>query len=365
MSDARVQAAIAHWAPRYVTNGVPVGDFTEVTSRIGSWDEWCAAWSARGEIHAGYGRQALADGHERSAGEHFVRAALCHHFGKFLFVHDRAQMRQAHGRALAAHRAALPLLDPPGERVTIPYDPVPLRANLRKPHGAVRPPIVLMVMGLDSAKEEVGTYEQSFLDRGMATLAFDGPGQGEAEYDLPMRHDYEIPVAAVIEYVESRGDLDADRIGLWGVSLGGHYVVRAAAFEPRIRACVSLSGAYDVAESWDQRPPMSKLAYRVRSHVETEQLTLEHVRAFNLSGVAEKVTCPLYVVGGTDDRLVPPSAAERIAAEASGPTRLNLVEGGNHVVNNKPYAYRPQTADWLADTLRTAGDLAPPRPGGG
>ncbi|MGH3666272.1 MAG: alpha/beta hydrolase [Egibacteraceae bacterium] len=351
MADPRVEAAIAHWAPRYVTNGVPVGDFHEVTASIDTWDGWCAAWSERGRAHEQFGDEALLAGHGRSAGEHFVRAALCYHYGKFLFVHDRQQLRASHERAVAAHRKALPLLHPPGERVDIGFGSTTLTGNLRRPAATHRPPVVLMVMGLDSAKEEVGTYEQCFLDRGLATLAFDGPGQGEAEYQLPIRHDYEVPVAAVADYVQDRPDLDGERIGLWGVSLGGHYVVRAAAFEPRISACVSLSGAYDVAESWDQRPPMSRLAYQVRSHVDTPEAAFEHVQAFTLAGVAEQVTCPLYVVGGTHDRLVPASAAQRIADQAAGPTVLNLVEGGNHVVNNKPYAYRPQSADWLADTL--------------
>ena len=351
MADPRVEAAIAHWAPRYVTNGVPVGDFAEVTAGIDSWDEWCSAWSQRGLVHEAFAEQAMTQGHERSAGQHYVEAALCHHFGKFLFVHDVPQMRAAHERAVAAHRKALPLLDPPAERVEIPYGAFTLKGNLRKPSNVERPPIVVMVMGLDSAKEEEGTYEQTFLDRGLATLAFDGPGQGEAEYDIPMRHDFEVPVAAVVDYVESREDLDGERVGLWGVSLGGHYVVRAAAFEPRIRACVSLSGAYSVFESWDGRPSISRLAYQVRMHAASVEEATERVRALDLTGVAAKVTCPLYVVGGTKDRLLPPTAAQRIAAEASGPTILNLVEGGNHVANNKPYAYRPQSADWLADTL--------------
>ncbi len=351
MADPRVEAAIAHWAPRYVTNGVPVGDFQEVASSVESWDEWCSAWSQRGTVHELYAAEAMESGHFRSAAQHYVEAALCHHFGKFLFVHDVPQMRAAHERAVAAHRAALPLLDPPAERVEIGYGSFTLQANLRRSRGVDRPPVVVMVMGLDSAKEEAGTYEQTFLDRGLSTLSFDGPGQGEAEYDIPMRHDFEVPVAAVVDYVESRADLDGQRVGLWGVSLGGHYVVRAAAFEPRIRACVSLSGAYDVSESWDARPSISRLAYRVRMHATSDAETANGIRAFNLAGVAKQVTCPLYVVGGTKDRLVPASAAKRIAAEASGPTVLNLVEGGNHVVNNKPYAYRPQSADWMADTL--------------
>jgi 2,6-dihydroxypseudooxynicotine hydrolase len=114
---------------------------------------------------------------------------------------------------------------------------------------------------------------------------------------------------------------------------------------------VSLSGAYDVLESWGTRPSLNREAYRVRSHLRTEEEVRERLPAFSLAGVAGRVRCPLYVVGGTADRLVPGSAAERIAAEAQGPTVLNLVEGGNHVVNNKPYRYRPQSADWLAGQL--------------
>lgn len=356
MADAAVEAAVSHWAPRFVTNGVPVGDFAEVTRSVERWDDWCSVWAARGDVHRALGEEAGEGGYLRSAGEHFLRAALCYHFGKFLFVHDREQQRRVHHQAVAAHRTGLPHLDPLGERVEIPYRPIPLRGNLRRPAKAERPPVVVMVMGLDSAKEEVWTYEQTFLDRGMATLAFDGPGQGEAEYDLPMRHDWEVPVGAVVDYVEGRDDLDGDRIGLWGVSLGGHYVVRAAAFEPRIRACVSLSGSYSVVESWEQRPEISRLAYRVRSHLATEEETVGHLRSFDLSGVASRVRCPLYVLGGTEDRLIPPSASERIAAEAAGPAVLNLVEGGNHVCNNKPYAYRPQSADWMAERLAAGTD---------
>jgi fermentation-respiration switch protein FrsA (DUF1100 family) len=63
------------------------------------------------------------------------------------------------------------------------------------------------------------------------------------------------------------------------------------------------------------------------------------------------VTCPLYVVAGTRDRLTPHTAGQRIASEASGPVVLDVVEDGNHVVNNMPYRYRSQTADWLVETL--------------
>jgi 2,6-dihydroxypseudooxynicotine hydrolase len=80
-----------------------------------------------------------------------------------------------------------------------------------------------MAMGLDSSKEEMDSYESLFLNRGLATLTFDGPGQGEGEYDFAIRHDYEVPVGAVFDWLETRTDIDSGNAGLWGVSLGGYY----------------------------------------------------------------------------------------------------------------------------------------------
>ena len=180
--DARVEAAISHWAPRFVANGVPLSDFQEVTANLERWEEWLPAWSRQAAVHEALGREALAAGYGRSAGEHLTRAGVCYHFAKFVAVDDYESMRAAHRKAVECRQAALPHIDPPGERVEIPYEGTQLYGILRKPRGVDRPPVVVMCMGLDSAKEEMDAYESVFLARGMATLAFDGPGQGEAEY---------------------------------------------------------------------------------------------------------------------------------------------------------------------------------------
>ncbi|MQA87794.1 MAG: alpha/beta hydrolase [Streptosporangiales bacterium] len=349
--DERVLAAIEHWAPRFVSNGVPLADFQEVTSAVARWEEWCAAWSRRAAVHEELGRAALAEGHELSAGEHLTRAAVCYHFAKYLFVNDLDQMRTAHERAVTCRTLALPHLRPPGERVEIPFAGTVLAGNLRRPPTPARPPVVAMVMGLDSTKEEMDSYESMFLDRGMATLAFDGPGQGEAEYELPIRGDYELPVGAVVDWLERRDDVDAGRLGIWGVSLGGYYAPRAAAFDPRIKACIALAGPYDLSECWDRMPSLTREAFRVRSHLRTEEDAREHAATLSLSGLASRITCPLLVVFGKQDRLIPYQAAERLTAEASGPTTLLMIENGNHVANNRGYRYRPQSADWMADQL--------------
>ena len=349
--DPRVESAIAHWAPRFVVNGVPLTDFQEVTASVDRWEDWCAAWSRRAAIHEALGDKAYADGHKLSAGEHWTRAAVCYHFGKFLFVNDTAQMKAAHAKAVECRNKALPLLDPPGERVAIPYEGKVLYGNLRKPKGVAKPPVVVMCMGLDSAKEEMDDYENRFLKRGVATLAFDGPGQGEAEYDIPICPEYERPVKAVVDFIETRKDLDASRIGVWGVSLGGYYAPRAAAFEKRLKACVALSGAYERTGSFEGRPVINTEAFRVRTHSATPDEAWKKILRMTLRGCAQDITCPIYIVAGTNDRLISADDAKKLAADVKGPCVLSIIEGGNHVVNNYWYRYRDQTADWMATQL--------------
>ncbi|HEX6002625.1 MAG TPA: YqiA/YcfP family alpha/beta fold hydrolase [Burkholderiales bacterium] len=349
--DPRVEAAISHWVPRFVVNGVPLTDFQEVTAGVDRWEDWCRAWSARAAIHEGLGDTSLAAGFKLSAGEHYTRAAVCYHFGKFLFVNDLDEMRAAHLKAVACRNKALPLLDPPGERFAIAYEGKQLYGNLRKPAGVEKPPLVLMCMGLDSAKEEMDDYENRFLERGVATLAFDGPGQGEAEYDFAICPEYERPVKAVMDYLETRSDIDPARIAIWGVSLGGYYAPRAACFEKRLKACVALSGAYERSASFEGRPIINVEAFRVRSKSANLEEAGKIAVRMTLKGIAKNITCPIYIVAGTRDRLVPHSHAEKLAAEVSGPCELLIVEGGNHVVNNLWYRYRDQTADWLATRL--------------
>ena len=351
MPDARVQSAIAHWAPRFVSNGVPLTDFEEVTSGVERWEDWCRAWSARAAVHEELGRKSLADGYRLSAGEHLTRAAVCYHFSKFVFVVDYEQMKAAHRKAVECRNLALPLIDPPGERVQIPYEGRHLAGILRKPAGVARSPVVVMCMGLDSTKEEMDTNETVFLARGMATLTFDGPGQGEGEYDFAIRGDYEVPVKAVLDFIGTRGDLDAARVGLWGVSLGGYYAPRAAAFEKRIKACIALSGPFEWVEYFDQLPELTRHTFQVRSRSRTMAEVRDRAATLTLKNVAKKITCPLFVVAGKQDSIVPWQEGERLAAAASGPVVRCFIDDGNHVANNRVYRWRPQSADWMARQL--------------
>ncbi|HEV2457004.1 MAG TPA: alpha/beta fold hydrolase [Ktedonobacterales bacterium] len=351
--DERVRVAVEHWAPRFVANGVDPSDFQRVTARTERWDDWCREWSACGAMHQQLGEDAEAQGCYVSAGEHFLHAAMSYHFGKFLFLHRPDELRAAHERAVGAYRRGLPYFEFPGERVAIPYeDGATMYGILRKPWHTPKPPVVILIPGLDSVKEELHAYGDDFLRRGMAVLAIDGPGQGEMEFEQPMRFDYEVPVRFAIDCLEARSDLSADRVGLLGVSLGGYYAPRAAAFEPRVQAAISVAGWCSItAEHFAHAPPLTRAAFVARLKVRDEAEAYTALQRFKLDGVMQKVRCPLLVIMGRQDRIVPPQEAERMADMAGGETVLWMFEEGNHVCNNIPYKYRPQQADWMRRQL--------------
>jgi 2,6-dihydroxypseudooxynicotine hydrolase len=350
VTDPRITHA-HHFLSRFTVNGVAASDFEDVVGSLSHWDEWCAAWSKRAAVHEEMGRAALAGKHYISAAEHLSRAAATYHFAKYLFVQDMDQMRAAHAKAVECLNLALPHLDPPGERVLIPYEGKHLVGTLRRPKGVARPPIVLMTMGLDSTKEELLTFETGFLDRGMAILAFDGPGQGEAEYDFPIRYDYENVVGPVIDWLLKRDDIDTDRIGIWGISLGGYYAPRTVAFEKRIKACIANCGPYNWGALWEKLPALTRDAYIRRSHSATPEEAHEKAFKLSLEGVASKIQCPLFVIAAGLDKLCPPEDAQKLASQARGPTTLLVIPDGNHVAHNRFYKYRNQSADWMAEQL--------------
>jgi 2,6-dihydroxypseudooxynicotine hydrolase len=353
--DDQLASAISHWAPRFTTNGVTVSDFERIRAELTGWDDWCRVWSRVGAEHEQLGREALAEQRRRSAGEHLAQAATYYHFAKFLFVHDLDQLRAAHAAAVRCLDDALPYLDPPGRRVPIPFGGSELVGVLRLPPGPGPHPAVVLIPGLDSAKEEFRSTERLFLDRGLATFSVDGPGQGEAEYDLPIRGDWEIPGAAILDALSVQSEVDADRLAVWGVSLGGYYAPRVAAGDTRVRACVALAGPYNFGDCWPRLPALTRAAFRVRSGAADDADARQRANGLDLAGRVAGIRCPLLVVFGRLDRLIPYQQAERLAAEAAAagvPVQLLMLEQGNHGAMNVAPWHRPRTADWLARVLR-------------
>ncbi len=350
-TDRRLSDAIAHWKPRFTTNGVAPFDFERITGGIDRWEQWCAAWSAVAADHEELGREALSEKRTRSAGDHLARASVYYHFAKFVFVEDLEQMRTAHSNAVRCLMDALPHLDPPGERVEIPFEGSQLVGVLRRPGGVDSAALVVLIPGLDSTKEEFRSTEELFLERGLATFSVDGPGQGEAEYDLAIRGDWEVPGAAILDHVARLPGIDPNRIGIWGVSLGGYYSPRVASEDLGVKACVALAGPFNFGEVWDGLPSLTRDTFRVRAKVGSEEDARQRAFELSLEGRARKITAPLQIVMGKLDRLFPWEHGQRLADSAAGTVDFLLLPDGNHGCANVFYRHRYHTADWMAEQL--------------
>jgi pimeloyl-ACP methyl ester carboxylesterase len=347
----RVQIAAHHWQPRFVANGIDVNDFEDVLARTTEWSDWGPNWHAMGGVHEAIGIE--AEGRERmvSAAAAYQRAAWCYHLGKFLWFEDPELHATLRDSAVAVYRRALAHLDPPAQRLEIPFEGHSIPAHLRRPRAPVTPPLVLIVPGLDSSKEEMFSIEDEFLRRGMATLSIDGPGQSENSVDFAIRPNWETVITPVLDHLAATGlENTFGRIGLMGISMGAIYGPRAAAHEPRLKAVVGLAGPYNLGDCWDALNPLTRGGYVFYTKSADEAEAREKAFGLNLHGVLENVTQPFLVIHGARDRLFPPEQAERIAREAPNATLL-MYPDGNHVCNNVAYKYRPAMADWMREQL--------------
>ena len=257
---------------------------------------------------------------------------------------------------VAAFREAAPLLTPPAERIEIPFRGVRLPGYLRLPAG-VRgaAPCALLVPGLDSTKEDFITVSEMCVRRGLASFTFDGPGQGEFRSTMPLAIGYEDAIAAAFDFLAGRSDIDAQRIGLLGRSLGGFYVIRAAAANPAIAAVVSFGGTFDL-EDWPRMPASIRNGFVFATASQSEQEARDKIGRSTLADCIERVRAPVLVVHGKRDAIFHWTQATRVAEALGSHATLMMDEDGVHCCHNHAFEYRTAMADWLAKTLSARSD---------
>ena len=211
---------------------------------------------------------------------------------------------------------------------------------------------MLLLGGLESTKEESYGFENLCLRRGLATFAFDGPGQGEVFFELKLQPGFERYTSAVIDQLERQDELDTNRLGVLGRSLGGFYALRSGAGDDRLRAVVAWAFFHD----------MDDFARDARAH--TGRISLRRGRlertaggtALDLSDVAADLRVPTLLLNGHNDPIFPPRQMERtIAALANAPKEVVIEPEGDHCCHNMGNIVRPRMADWLARQLEAGG----------
>jgi dienelactone hydrolase len=328
---------------------------------------WDKAWSGMAAQQEDLASADLKNGYQLSAGARYARAAAYRLLGErqMPLGADKFERYQA---ALVTFDAAAQYAPFPIERVEIASPDGPLPGYLI-PAGTQEPaPVVIFYSGLDMSKELLYLIiREEFVRRDISVLAMDTPGVGTPLRlrGVPSRPDYEAPTAAIIEYLERRTDIDPNRIGILGISLGGYYAPRAAAFEPRIKACAAWGGVWDYGALWKRRwetqtKKISVGFFQLRWIMGTETMeeALKRVQQYKLDGVMQRLTQPLLMLHGDHDLAIPVEDARKaFAAAGSVDKQLRIFsesEGGaEHVQADEPDAARQLIADWFAQRFGT------------
>ena len=350
---------------------VALGEIDEVCGRLrGRQDQphaWSEEWSALAARLERAADAAEAESNRASAGNLYLRAGM-YYFTAERFIVPGPEKREMGRKAIDCQTKGILRRYPGVERVEVPYENVTLPALFMKSSAATgRAPTMVAFDGLDNCKEMSVLFNGlEFAARGWHTLAIDGPGQGESLRlrDIKARHDYEAAGTAAYDWVAARPEVDANRVAVMGYSFGGYYAPRIVAFEKRYCACVAFGAMH-----WN----MAEWVEGIRRAVETDARTsaqshfqvpwafgakgldeaVEMARRYNLAGVAGRIECPLLVMHGENDRIVPLDSAKKLF-DAAGSKRKHLkiftaAEGAaEHCqVDNRQFGV-DYIADWLA-----------------
>jgi dienelactone hydrolase len=346
----------------------PIRDAAEAGEDAGT-PQFMAQWVVMADKLISLADEDEAAGRDFSASNKLERASL------YLLVAERMQAHGSDGRA-EVYRRAREAFDRSTrlgrinrERVEIPLVEGMMPALFTRAGGEGRHPVVVYCNGLDSCKELLywSRLPEALARRGVSCLSVDQPGSGEALrlQGLPVDPHSESWASKAIDWLERQAEVDLERIGMTGISLGGHFAPRAVAHEPRFAAGAVWGANHDWAEM--QRKRLAREGERPVPHYWAHVFWafgardlddfLEKSATMTLEGQMERIRVPFLITHGEQDRQIPLEHARRSYEQlASSPARALKIfterEGGvEHVgADNMSYA-RDYIADWFAEQL--------------
>ncbi len=358
-----------------IGGGGEIGEIYRVCAALkdakGDGAAWFNEWNKMAEKVALMAEQARKKGYIETAAAANMRAAHYIEIGERLKQPRTPETQKAYARAVEFFKKSLP--DIPF--LSVEYVEVPFEGGKKLPAYFVKKrgtpnkkwPTVVFFDGLDGTKEICYFRSPDLVKRGLAVLIIDGPGNGESIRfrGMPARHDSEAAGGAAINYLETRKDVDKNRIGVMGVSLGGYFAPRAAAFEKRFKACVAWGAQYDYHDVWKKRVAA---AFKTSLSVPVEHITwfmgvktmeeaLKKLEPFTLAGVLGKIECPFLLTHGEADAQISMDIARRQFAEVGSRDKTFKVftreEGGaEHCQGDNLTMGIAYIADWFSDKLK-------------
>lgn len=328
--------------------------------------EWVRVADKLSEIAA----EEEAVGHLLSAGDKLKRAALYYILAERMQGQGSPQRMTTYKKGLAQFLKGTEFSGEPVRRFEIPYGDKVIPVLYTPAKGVKGPaPAVVYLNGLDSCKELLywSFLPHALAERGIATLCVDQPGTGESlrMQELHAHFDSETWGTPVYEWLAARGDVDATRIGITGISLGGYYAPRVCANEPRFASGAVWGANHNWAEVQQKRlkregeNPVPHYWDHVRWVFGADDIDsfLEKAAGFCLDGQMQNIKVPFLVTHGANDRQIALDYAQQSYDQLTNAPRRALKifterEGGvEHVgADNMTYG-RNFIADWFAETL--------------
>ena len=316
--------------------GADLFECARTAARIGrkttDGEVWQREWSRTGKEVSQVAQRALDLGETTTARRAFFRAMSYWRHSEFFLNSSDPRRTEAYNEGRKNFHNAVALSDGLIEQIAVPFEGQEMEGYIVRPDnsGEARP-TVLFLGGADSWAEELyflgGT---EFPARGLNLVVVDTPGRGSSLRFKKMysRPDYEVPVAAVLDFLQERSDVDNERIGLAGVSFGGYYAPRAAAFEPRVKAVAAWCGTWSILTDFYEFYPPLQQQLQWLSGSKDDSDARAKLAQFTLDGVAEKITVPVYVMLGTADIIMDIKGAHRfIDALTSDDVTVDIYDG--------------------------------------
>ena len=331
--------------------------------------QFMAQWAAMGDKLIDLAAEDEAKGRAFSASNKLERAALYLLNAERMQGHGHPGRQATYAKARATFDRSTVLGRINRERVDIPLERGTMPALYTRAPGDGPHPVVVYCNGLDSCKELLywSRLPEALARRGVSTLCVDQPGSGEALrlQNLPVDPHSESWASKAVDWLEQQPDVDPRRIGMTGISLGGHFAPRAVAYEPRFASGAVWGANHNWREVQDKRMkregenPVPHYWAHVMWAFGADDMDefLEKSQGMNLNGHMDRIKVPFLVTHGAQDRQISVGYADDLYEQlVNSPRREKVIftarEGGvEHVgADNMSYG-RDCIADWFAETL--------------
>lgn len=336
---------------RFLAMRLPPETIDRALGEVRHLQDWLPAWNRAAQRYLAEARREDGTGHWHEAALARRNAAMCYHIAHLITDDDPRTVRALRAAGVQAFTQAIQRLMPQVRKVGVPWRAVALPAYLAKPQlHHDRLPLVVLLNGATTTKEETLLWADHFLEYGLAVLALDWPGTGETADGGPLSSQCDDITDGIIDFAASDPDLDPARVALVGISLGGVLAVRAAALDRRIDACVTVTAPYDARRWIGAVNPI--VGHQLLS-LAGESASLEELADdFALTEVAGRVRCPMLVFGAGHDLVVPPDESLHLSAAVGDLATLVWYPEGSHGLYEQLDDWTTVAAHWLATLFR-------------